>query len=314
MALALASIPGCMRAVTHVQAPTPQNTAGDDAFRSIPVPSEDDTILGRVLMEEPPAASSFESQARPNPCEKYLEPLREYEMVQEVHRAQQLGTGAQAKATLHGFGFSSTVEGDTHLVFDLTTTKKLVRRDTAEYNSCCRSHDCGFGYVSTLVYGRGEYASGRETRVAAEADYLGLAGGGGTVNVAASERKAVQGYVMAVVTPHEVLRNMDEAKSRGFVAGGSVAFALGLGGFGMMAYGLVRGPNLEEEYLRSPDRREDLSQQITTANRLAIAGGVMGGVLTAGGIALLVVGVHGRQRKQFTVAPTPQGAVITGRF
>lgn len=292
----------------------PSNMAGDVNYRTIPVPSEDDSILGRIVVREPVAATSFEAEARPNPCEQYLEPVRESAMVQEIHRAQSLGTGVEAKATLQGFGFSTSVENDTHLVFDLTTSRKHVRRDTAEYTACCRDHDCGFGYISTLAYGRGEYASGHETRVKGEADYLGLAGAAGTVDIAATERKQVRGWVMAVVTPHEVLRNMDQTRSRGLIAGGSAAFAVGLGGIAMMAYGLVRGPQLEDQHQRQPDNRDELSGRIRVANRLAIAGGITGGMLVAGGVGLLIAGVHGRQRKSFAIAPAPNGVLVTGRF
>ena len=305
---------GCMRAVSHVKAPTPHAPAGDDAFRMIPMPSEDSTILGRVLMTEPRGASSFEAEARPNPCETFLEPAQEHPLVQEVHRAQELGGGVEGRAALQGFGFSGSVESDTHLVFDLTTSRKVVRRDTTDYLACCREHDCGFGYVSTLVYGEGEYASGRTTRVEAEADYLGLAGGASTVNVAASERKAVKGWVLAVITPHEVLRNMSDNRSKGFIAGGAAAFALGLGGFAMMTAGLVRGPQLEREHDREPDQRDEIKQQIETSNKIAIAGGVTGGLLTALGVSLLIVGAHGRQRKQLAVVPGPGTLTIRGRF
>lgn len=305
---------GCVHAVGRVDAPTPDNPAGDSAFRMVPVPSEDDTILGRIVMNEPQAASSFEAEARPNPCADFLEPVVEHELAQEIHKAQQLGGDVQARATLKGFGFSASVAEDTHLVFDLTTSVKKVRRDTSDYLACCREHDCGFGYISTLVYGEGEYASGRATRVEAEADYLGLAGGGGSVNIAASERKHVRGYVLAVVTPHEVLRNMDETRSKAYIAGGAVSFALGLGGLGMMTAGLVQGPRLEDEYERETDRRDEISEQIRTANAIAVAGAVVGGVFVAGGIALLVVGVHGRQRKSLAFSPTPTGFSVAGRF
>ena len=305
---------GCMRAVSNIKTPTPENLAGDDAFRMMPVPSEDDSILGRILMTEPQGASSFEAEARPNPCEAALETASEYPLVQEIHRAQELGAGGEARAVLSGFGFSGSVSNDTHLVFDLTTSRKLVRRDTTEYLACCREHDCGFGYVSTLVYGEGEYASGRSTRVAAEADYIGLAGGGASVNVAATERKRVKGWVLAVVTPHEVLRNMSDTRSKAFIAGGAASFAAGLGGFAIMTTGLVRGPQLEKEYLREPDQREELPGRIESANAMAIAGGITGGVLTAVGISLLVVGSHGRQRKQLAFAPGVGGLVVRGRF
>ncbi|MEM6992979.1 MAG: hypothetical protein AAF721_20855 [Myxococcota bacterium] len=305
---------GCVSAVGNVKAPTPDAPAGDQAFRMVPVPSEDDTILGRIVMSEPRAASSFEAEARPNPCVEHLEPEASHELIQEIHRAQKLGGEVDAKATLHGFGFSTNVAESTHLVFDLTTSRKVVRRDTTEYLSCCREHDCGFGYVSTLVYGQGEYASGRATRVAAEADYLGLAGGGGSVNVAASERKQVQGWVLAVVTPHEVLRNMDETRSKAFIAGGAASFALGLGGLGMMVTGLVRGPQLEDMHDTMPDRREEIKGQIRSMNGLAIAGGITGGVFTATGVGLLIVGVRGRQQRRFSFTPTPAGVSFAGRF
>lgn len=289
----------------HVEVPTASNAFGDHTFRMIPVPSEDDSILGRIVQHEPGPTTSFEAEARPNPCERHLEPVRHDALEQEIHRAQEIGVGANARAVLHGFGFSTRAEHDTHLVFDVATTKKVVRRDTSEYLACCRSHDCGFGYISTLVYGRGEYASGRETRVQAEADYLGLAGGGGRVDVAASERRTVKGFVAAVVTPHEVLRNMDDARSKGFIAGGSASFAAGIGALGLMAYGLARGAQLESEYLQagSRDQRDTISEKIETANRLAIAGGVVGGLLTTAGVALLVVGVRGRQKRRVSVSP-----------
>src|SRR5690606_33585232 len=130
------------------------NAFGDHTFRMIPVPSEDDSILGRIVQHEPGPTTSFEAEARPNPCERHLEPVRHDALEQEIHRAQEIGVGANARAVLHGFGFSTRAEHDTHLVFDVATTKKVVRRDTSEYLACCRSHDCGFGYISTLVYGR----------------------------------------------------------------------------------------------------------------------------------------------------------------
>ena len=305
---------GCARTVGKVAAPAPDKVAGDDSFRMVSVPGEDTSVLGRILVAEPAAGSSFEAEARPNPCGKHLEQVSEHALVQEIHRAQELGVAVDAKATLQGFGFSAGVAEDTHLVFDLTTTKKLVRRDTMDYLTCCQQHDCGFGYVSTLVYGQGEYASGRATRVEGEADYLGLAGGGSKVNVAASERKQVQGWVLAVVTPHEVLRNMDDSRSKGFIAGGAASFALGLGGLGMMTAGLVRGPDLEDDSRSNPDQRDELEDKINAANAMAIAGGVLGGVFIATGVSLLVVGAHGRQRKSFALTPTPSGATLTGRF
>lgn len=280
----------------------------------IPVPSEDDSILGRVLLEEPGAGTSFEAEARPNPCEDYLMPARKDDLKQEIHRAQALGGSVEARAALQGFGFSASSETDTHLVFEISTEKKVVVRDTNDYLACCREHDCGFGYISTLVYGSGEYASGTETRVEAEADYLRLAGAAGSVNVAASERKRVQGWVAAVVTPHEVLREMDDTRSKGFIAGGAATFALGVGALGLMGFGIRRGANLEKEREQNTVDRDASSAEINNANTIARAGAVVGSVLTVAGVALLVVGVRGRGKKRFALSPSPTGGGLAVRF
>ena len=297
----------CTRTVSHIETPTPGNAFGDESFRMIPVPTEDDSILGRIVKDEPGSVTSFEAEARPNPCVEHLETVREDALRQEIHRAHELGAGARAKATLQGLGFSASTHTDTHLVFDISTTKKIARRDTADYMACCRSHDCGFGYISTLVYGTGEYASGRATRVEAEADYLRLAGASGSVNVAATERKSVQGYVAAVVTPHEVIRNMDETRSRAFVAGGASSFALGITGMAAMAGALIRANQLADDRREARQDPFELSDKIQTANRAAIATGVLGGVFTAAGITLLAVGVNGRKPKKFAVRPSVGG-------
>lgn len=305
---------GCVRTVSNVQAPTPSNAFGDEAFRMVPVPNEDDSILGRVVKEEPGTVISFEAEARPNPCAQHLEPMREDALKQEIHQAKELGGSVEARATLEGIGFSASTQTDTHLVFDISTTRKIVRRDTSEYLACCRSHDCGFGYISTLVYGQGEYASGRATRVEAEADYLRLAGVGGTVNVAATERKRVEGWVAAVVTPHEVIRNMDETRSRAFVAGGASSFALGVTGLASMAGFMVRATQLGEDRREARGNPDELSEKILTANRTAIATGVLGGLFTATGITLLAIGVRGRQPKKFALRPGVGGAQVEVRF
>ena len=309
-----ASMLGCAPAVSKVKAPTPSNAFGDSNYRMIPVPSEDDSILGRILMEEPAMASSFEAEARPNPCAQHLATRRDDTSIQEIHRAQALGTSVEAGATLNGFGFSTESNTETHLVFNISTQRKVVVRDTSEYLSCCREHDCGFGYISTLVYGSGEYASGHEASVGAKADYMRLAGAGGQVDIAASERKQVRGYVAAVVTPHEVLRNMDDTRSRSFIAAGTSSFALGLAGFGLMTYGLIRGPQLVKQAEELTIDRATAPDKIRDANAMAIAGGVVGGVLTTAGIALLVVGVRGRQQKRFSAQPSPMGARMEVRF
>ena len=107
---------------------------------------------------------------------------------------------------------------------------------------------------------------------------------------------------------------MDDTRSRSFIAAGTSSFALGLAGFGLMTYGLIRGPQLVKQAEELTIDRATAPDKIRDANAMAIAGGVVGGVLTTAGIALLVVGVRGRQQKRFSAQPSPMGARMEVRF
>lgn len=109
------------------------------------------------------------------------------------------------------------------------------------------------------------------------------------------------------------------------VAGG-VTVGVGVGLLGIMSYGLVRGRRVdaagEKEVLEGgdPGRLSELLQEGTTANHLAIATGVVGGVLAAAGIVMVSRGVVGerRARSELVLAPvwSPGGGLLAvgGRF
>ena len=109
------------------------------------------------------------------------------------------------------------------------------------------------------------------------------------------------------------------------VAGGVTA-GVGVGLLGVMSYGLVRGRQVDAEGQREvaeggdPGRLAELLQEGTRANHLAIATGVVGGVLAAAGIVLVSRGVVGerRARSELVLAPvwSPGGGLVAvaGRF
>jgi hypothetical protein len=75
----------------------------------------------------------------------------------------------------------------------------MARTDTNEYVACCREKGCGYGYVSALVYGDGEYATGSDERVQGGVE-IAFAGGEGRMRLSLLHRRKVRGWLAALVT------------------------------------------------------------------------------------------------------------------
>ncbi len=101
-----------------------------------------------------------------------------------------------------------------------------------------------------------------------------------------------------------------------FVIAGSVTTAFGLIMLGVMTSGLIRGQRADADgnalVTTSPTLPEDdpqlqqIDQRGRVGNRMAIAGGVLGGIGLATGVALLVIGLRGGPpAKRARVAVTP---------
>jgi hypothetical protein len=127
----------------------------------VPVPSDDDSILGRILPNEPQPGRSLEETARANPCADKLTDAKVSPMASTFEDAQDLQVQGKARAMLGAFGFSGDAEHATHFFYKLEASKRVSRQDTSDYAACCAAKGCGYGYVSALVYGDGEYATGQ---------------------------------------------------------------------------------------------------------------------------------------------------------
>jgi hypothetical protein len=105
---------------------------------------------------------------------------------------------ARAGALLPMYGFDARSLGATHLLYKVRTATKVTRLDTNEYLACCRAQACGWGYVQSLVFGEGEYAAGAQASRSAEGNYTVLSGGVAR-SFKVSSRKAIKGYIAAVI-------------------------------------------------------------------------------------------------------------------
>jgi len=209
--------------------PRPRVPGGDAAsgnplgpsYVLIPLPSDDDALLGRILPELPEGGRSLEEIAQPNPCAEYLSDAKTTPLASSFDYAQELEMGAHAKVALSTFGFSGDAERATHFVYQLKTEKRVARVDTNEYVTCCKENDCGYGFISTLIYGEGEYKTGEESRVTADVNVAVVASVGGSASLKILNKRKVKGWIAALV-------RVTDKKQKGQVGALGVAQAAGI--------------------------------------------------------------------------------------
>ncbi len=195
---------GCMP--PHSASDMQTNNPLGPSFWVIPTPSDDDGLLGRTFGRPPDTALSLEEQSKPNPCADKLAEARIVDMPNSYENAIDVKTTAGGGAMLGMFGFSADASMATHLLYKVKTQRKLARLDTQEYVACCQTEKCGWGYVSALIYGEGEYASGQHVDVSAQGNYQ-IYSGGGSHSFRLLNKRNIKGYLAAVITAH----NRDEA-------------------------------------------------------------------------------------------------------
>jgi hypothetical protein len=188
----------------------------------LPLPSEDETLLGRVLAAPPEPGSALEDLARPNPCAEALEPRGETPLASVFEDASELSAGASVRAMLGAYGFGADADVATHFVYRLRVERKVQRADTTAYEECCRDQGCGYGFISALIYGRGLYATGEEVSASAEVD-VAFASAQGTTRLKTLHRREVRGYLAAVIrvtdparagalTPFGLMRDLESSE------------------------------------------------------------------------------------------------------
>ncbi len=166
----------------------------------VPVPTEDPSLLGRVVPVAPEPGQSLEEISRPNPCAEHLSPQSDTPLGNRFEDAQEVAGGAKVQAMLGVFGFEAEASKASHFLYRLETDRRLARSDTPEYVKCCASSDgCGVGYVSALIHGHGEYSTGEEAAGSGSIT-VPAAGAEGGLRIKVLRRRSVRGYLAALVT------------------------------------------------------------------------------------------------------------------
>lgn len=166
----------------------------------IPLPTEEASLLGRILPGVPEPGRSLEETARANPCAAKLNEPTTTPLANTFEDAQEVSASASAKAMLGAFGFSGDVNRATHFVYKLDTQKRTGMTDTAEYDACCKEKGCGYGYISALIYGEGEYSTGEETGGSGGVNVAAIGSASGAASLKILHKRKVKGWLAAVIT------------------------------------------------------------------------------------------------------------------
>lgn len=198
-ALGAATASGCaLRSPYDVQS---DNPLGPSVW-IVAVPSDDDSLLSRTFRAPPDTALSLEEQSEPNPCAQTLGPKVAALLPNHYENAVEARDSAGIGAIFVAYGFQGSADSRSRLLYKIDTTRKVARFDTTEYQACCREHDCGWGYVQSLVYGKGEYAAGTEVSAAAQGNYSVVSGNVRRWFQIKASRN-VTGYIAAVLVAHD---------------------------------------------------------------------------------------------------------------
>jgi hypothetical protein len=180
---------------------TPAVSPLGPSYVLVPLPNEDESLLGRIVFDAPEIGRSLDEVSRPNECGDKLATRTNGPLASTFEDAQELAGGGKAHAMLATFGFEGDAQAATHFYYKIEVSKRVAQMDTNEYVACCRERGtCGYGFVSALIYGSGEYATVAETSAEGSVNIPVAGGAGGFVKAKVLHKRNVRGYVAALVT------------------------------------------------------------------------------------------------------------------
>jgi hypothetical protein len=184
----------------HPLAPVGASPLGPSCIL-IPRSVDDDALLGRVLLDVPENGRSLEEVSRPNDCGDKLAERKEDPLVRSFEDTQTLAAGGKARAALRMFGLEEDADAATHFYYKLDLERQVTRAATPEYLACCKEKGtCGYGFVSALAYGEGQYASAVENSAEGSIDLPVAEEEQGFLKAKILHKRNVYGYVAAFVT------------------------------------------------------------------------------------------------------------------
>jgi hypothetical protein len=167
----------------------------------LPRSNDDRSLLGRVLVDPPSDGRPLDEVAAPNPCADKLGAPNEEPVVSSFEDTAALASGGRAQV-IRPFGFEEEAPSATHFYYKLDVDKRASVAITPEYTACCvEKGTCGYGVVTALGRGQGEFAVVVEQRSGgASIQVPDASEERGFVNAKFLRKRYVYGYIAALVT------------------------------------------------------------------------------------------------------------------
>ncbi|MDI1451291.1 hypothetical protein [Polyangium sp. 6x1] len=149
-------------------------------------PSEDATLLGRVLLAPYVMPRPLAEQLAPNPCVDALVDVEPRPVPSDViDDAERLSPDAARAAG---------APGASHVYYHFDVHKRVEKAATKAYAECCQKASCGIGYVRSATLGEGEIALAKRTAPGGNAD-VAFDEGPHPLELTRIDRRHVRGFV-----------------------------------------------------------------------------------------------------------------------
>ena len=168
-------------------------------YCEVPAPSDDASLLGRVVDQAPQDDHPFTVATRANPCGDFLEGPSRAPAEGNYESARSLTAEGRADVFLAPYGFQGSVQNATYVASSVQTDRVWSLVDSEAYRICCALRNCGFGFVGHLLSGKGTYAAGYDAGAATKADFV-VGKAGGALNMKTVAKRTVAGFLAASVT------------------------------------------------------------------------------------------------------------------
>jgi hypothetical protein len=133
------------------------DSLGDDALL-VAVPSDDNTLIGKVHVATYGQSADQEASFQANPCREQLQ-IQSFKAARHIRDIRKFSTDFNSSAMIKVVKIGVAASEVTNYEYEFNVTEKLVADDTVAYAECCARirGGCGEHFVRELYYGDGVY-------------------------------------------------------------------------------------------------------------------------------------------------------------
>ncbi|MBN2340556.1 MAG: hypothetical protein JXX29_14500 [Deltaproteobacteria bacterium] len=201
--ISLTGFAGCMPHASVPAAPSPaamqqsnafSDSLGDDALL-ISLPSDDNTLVGKVHIVTAANAAVTEVAFQANPCAQHLR-IQRFPASRHIKDIRRFSSDINSAAIIKVVKIDGSISNVTDYQYEFDVTEKIVADDTIEYAECCAKARgaCGAHFVRELYYGAGMYRLLQQTSASAGVGVPMIFSASGNKSFAILGEQSFRGY------------------------------------------------------------------------------------------------------------------------